>query len=91
MGTRGGKRTGAGRPLASQTIETQKARTYIAERIAEIMPQVFNVLWKKAKAGDMTAMKELLDRGFGKAPQSMALDMKGDISVVFDEAFKDSK
>lgn len=87
----GGKRPGAGRKPGAGTLESQKARTYIAERIAEIMPQVFEVLWKKAKAGDMTAMKELLDRGFGKAPQSMALDMKGDISVVFDDAFKDSK
>ena len=91
MATRGGKREGAGRPIASQTLETQNARLYIAERIKEIMPELFDVMFEKARKGDMVAMKELFDRGFGKAAQSMSLDMQGNISVLFDDAFKDSK
>ena len=64
-----------GRPTGPATIEREKAKAYIAINIGKYMPQIFKALIKKASKGDVLAIRELFDRGFGKASQ--AIEMSG--------------
>jgi len=42
------------------------------------MPEIFEVMIKKVKKGDTQMLKELFDRGFGKALQSTDITSKGE-------------
>ena len=66
----GGKRQGAGRPKAQHTIESEKAREYIIQRVTEELEPILTAMIKKARSGDLTAAKDLLDRAFGKAKET---------------------
>ena len=82
MGQNGGYRPGSGRKKGLATIEREKARYYISERIGEYMPAIFDVLIEKAVVGkDVGAIKELFDRGFGRAPQAIDITSKGESLV----------
>jgi len=91
---------GGGRPEGSKNDPVKKAiKQYIAEyqeRLAEALPLIDPVLIKKAKEGDVQAIKELHDRVMGKAPQTLKGDKENPIFqpvlVKFiDENDKDSK
>ncbi len=94
----GGARPGAGRKKGTAALEAEKARAYIALRIGEYMPVIFDALMAKAKTGDVAAVKELFDRAFGKPQQAMDLTSKGEkidnsdevktLSTKFDAFFK---
>jgi len=73
---KGGKRPGAGRKKGITTLEREKARAYIAEKINEYMPAIFKALVEKASEGDVPAIKELFDRAFGKSIQAVELSGK---------------
>ncbi len=60
-----------GRKKGVATIEREKAKDYIANRIGEYMPRIFDVLIAKALDGDTIAIRELFDRGFGKPTQAL--------------------
>ncbi len=84
----GGKRPGAGRKKASHTIEAAEARKIlIADYIANIKP-INAALIRKAKKGDILAIKELHDRVYGKSAQPIVGDKDRPIYVSFDPAFK---
>jgi hypothetical protein len=88
-----------GRKKGNASIEAEKARAYIALRIGEYMPIIFDALILKAKAGDVMAIRELFDRGFGKPAQSVDMTSKGEkidnseevkkLSNKFDVFFKE--
>lgn len=80
-GKKGGRKKGAA------TIEREKAKDYIAQRIGEYMPELFNVLITKALEGDMAAIKELFDRGFGKPAQAITGPDGERLVITFDSAF----
>ena len=67
-----------GRKLGTRTIEATLAREYMAKNIGRYMPIIFDALVAKAKAGDVPAIKELMDRAFGKAFQQMDMTSKGE-------------
>lgn len=71
---RGGKRIGAGRPKDSkekQTLVKEQALLELRQLVlAEIAP-IVRALIAKATTGDVQAARELLDRAFGKAQQSI--------------------
>lgn len=69
---KGGARPGAGRKPGPASIEREKMKAYIAERIAENGEMIVNALLKKASKGDVLAVRELFDRGFGKATQAIS-------------------
>lgn len=75
---KGGKREGAGRKRAQHTIETEAAKKQlIADYIRNIRP-INAALIKKAKKGDIAAIKELHDRVYGKSVQPLVTeDEKG--------------
>jgi hypothetical protein len=72
----GGTREGAGRPkgsIASHTLETQAFRQYIIQQIIANKKELVEALIKKAKSGDIPALRELLDRSLGKVKDSMEI------------------
>ena len=65
-----------GRPKGAATIEREKMKDYIAGRIAENGEAIVGALMVKAIEGDVPAIKELFDRGFGKPTQETQLTGK---------------
>ncbi len=71
----GGKRKGAGRPIGSKaphTIETEALRAYLISRVIAEQEQIITALIEKAKNGDISAAKELLDRSIGRVRENVA-------------------
>lgn len=73
-----------GRPMGPATIEREKAKAYIAERIGAYMPQIFETLIKKSLDGDIQAIRELFDRGFGRPVQATEITGKDGGAIVVD-------
>ncbi len=71
-----------GRPKGTFTIEREKMKEYIATRIAENGDALVSVLLEKALTGDIPAVKELFDRGFGKATQHIDNPNEKDLTEV---------
>jgi hypothetical protein len=74
----GGKRAGAGKPKgykAPHTLEASVARARMVERISARTDELVDKLFERAldEKGDTVAIKELLDRGYGKPQQAMEL------------------
>ena len=69
----GGKREGSGRKKEKRTLDKEKAREYIIEQVVKNIRPIIKVLIEKSKKGDLQAIKELFDRGFGRPAQSMEL------------------
>jgi hypothetical protein len=86
---RGGYRQNAGRKKGIATIEAEKARQLICERLTENLGPILDILIKEAKKGDMRAIRELFDRAYGKAPQTPEIMEDGaerKINVVISQA-----
>ncbi len=77
----------AGRKKGIATIQAEKLKAYIAERVAENGEAIVAVLLAKALDGDIPATKELFDRGFGKASQQTDVDItsKGEKLTINDD------
>ena len=56
-----------GRPKSAATLLTQKIRDYVSERLEKDIPELYDILMEKARKGDVAAIKEIFDRGMGKA------------------------
>lgn len=79
---KGGARPGAGRPKEKRTIAKEKAREFIIEFVSQRLEPLLNVLYERAIDGkDVAAVKELFDRGYGKAPQAVELDAKVTLKI----------
>lgn len=72
----GGRREGSGRKKGPATIEREKVKDFIAQQIALHAHEIVGVLMEKSLTGDVPAIKELFDRGFGKAMQGVELSGK---------------
>lgn len=71
---RGGKQPGAGRPKGTVSDATRYAiaiREYFAKRAAEDMVIIYESLKKKYQKGDVSAVKEVLDRAIGRSGLSV--------------------
>ena len=86
---RGGQRIGAGRRKGFAAKSAEEARRLLSERVAAEIGPICDALISKAKEGNIPAIKELFDRAWGRAPQSMEIETKTPLmSQEFDEAFK---
>lgn len=88
---RGGSRPGAGRKKDSkekQTLVKEQALLALREMVLRDITPVTEALIKKAKTGDVPAIKELFDRAFGKAPQAITDADGQSLVIAFDTAFK---
>lgn len=73
---------GGGRPKASHTLQAATAKAELIRMYMENVKPINEALLKKAKEGDMQAIKELHDRVWGKAPQDVQL--VGEIKLKID-------
>ncbi len=87
----GGKRNNAGKKKgskASHTLEAQEFKKLLVQEVLKAQKPIIKALIKKAKAGDMFAMREVLDRVIGKVTDKLELDagnnlldiLKGELS-----------
>ena len=78
---RGGYRPNAGRPKAQHTIQAEAAKAELIKLFLKDKKSIFLALIRKAKEADMTAMKELFERVWGKESQPFT----GDLNHSFDD------
>lgn len=76
MAQRGGKRPGAGRPKGAKDKATREEGATIGELARQHCATALNALVQVALSGEseaarVSAANALLDRGFGKPPQSI--------------------
>lgn len=76
-GKKGGRRPGSGRKKASHTISAEAARAKLIKLAAKEIGPIALVLIKKAKEGDMAAIKELYSRVLGQPLQPV--EMSGEL------------
>lgn len=84
---RGGKRPGAGRKKGYAAKNTEEARKFIAEKVSKEIGPIVNALIKKAKQGDVRAIKELFDRAYGRTVSNE--DSKGSFFMYDMKAVRD--
>ncbi len=72
---RGGHRQGAGRKQGFAAKNAEEARKILSEMVMDEIRPIGRALIAKAKKGDVTAVRELFDRAFGKAPQTSEIDL----------------
>jgi hypothetical protein len=85
MAKRGGKQPGAGRPTGSTT----RPRVSVIEHFTpEEVTAFFDDLKFRAKTDSKIALY-LAEQMTGKAPQAMSLDVAGNLTITFDNAFKE--
>lgn len=73
----GGVRPGSGKPKgykAPHTLEAQEAKKKLIEMFRERKEPIFKALLDKAEDGDVTAIKEVFDRAWGKVTQPISGD-----------------
>tara|TARA_R110000868_G_scaffold99181_1_gene273047 strand:- start:1165 stop:1431 length:267 start_codon:yes stop_codon:yes gene_type:complete len=85
MAKKGGKQPGAGRPIGSTT--KPRISDYLSE---ERIRMLVNKAIDTANEGDVTMLKFILEQHFGKAIQPVEGELKGNITVTFDNTFKDN-
>ena len=73
---------GGGRPKAAHTLQAEKAKASLIEMYMKNVKPINEALLKKAKEGDMQAIKELHDRVWGKAP--LDVQVTGDFTLKID-------
>ena len=69
------KENGKKHKKASHTLEAQEAKAILIAKIHEKIEPLADILIQRALKGDIAALKEVFDRGFGKAMQ--AIEMSG--------------
>ena len=78
----GGFRENAGRKKGSKathTLQTETAKKALIQAYIENIKPINEALVRKAKGGDMQAIRELHDRVYGKAPQ--AIIQEGEMTI----------
>lgn len=76
MTRRGGKRTGAGRPKGARNKATEEVRVIAQKHAPAAIEELARLsTGAESEAARVAASKELLDRAYGKAPQSLVADV----------------
>lgn len=77
----GGNRKNSGRPkgsLATHTLEAQTLRQYMIQEVIANKKELVEALIEKAKAGEVSALKEVFDRSLGKVKDSMEISTRAE-------------
>lgn len=72
-----------GRPVATNTLLTQKFKEYLAKRIEKEKGTLIDAMLLEAKNGNVTAFVALLDRVQGKPAQAVEMTGKDGNPIVF--------
>ena len=86
---RGGIRQNAGRKKGFSALEAEKARELICRKLSENLESIIDKLIVDAKGGNIRAIRELLDRAYGKPVQMDQESMSSEpLKVIYvDRAF----
>lgn len=71
-----------GRPKGYNAIEAEKAREYIIRRVSEELEPIMDKAIEQAKEGDQASRKDLMDRAYGKAKET--IEMTGEMKLQID-------
>ena len=74
-----------GRPIGSKdphTLMREQAREILIKKVVESIEPIADALVEKAKGGDVQAVKELLDRAWGRTPQAIVGENGDPIQVT---------
>lgn len=77
MSEHGGKRPGSGRKigsLAAHTLDAQTVRQYLIQEVIKAKKPIVMALINKGKKGDVSALREILDRVLGKVKEQVDLN-----------------
>lgn len=77
MAGRGGKREGAGRPVAPHTVQAEAAKAELIRMFVAAKKPIFEALLQEAKNGNIPALRELFERVWGKEVANVDLTSKG--------------
>ena len=83
-GKKGGRPKGSKAPI---TLRIEAARQILIQSYIDNIKPINDALIKKAKRGDMVALKELHDRVYGRSLQPISADVKSSLSISFDPTF----
>lgn len=72
----GGYRSGSGRKKGFAAKSAEEARKLLSERVAKEIGPISDILIRKAKKGDVRAIKELFDRAWGRSFQAAEITHK---------------
>ena len=81
-----------GRPIGSKdphTLMREKAREVLIKKVEENIEVIVSALIEKAKQGDISAVKELLDRAWGRVPQALVGDRAEPLHIVITKYAKE--
>lgn len=77
---RGGARANAGRPKGRANKVTAEIKELAREYVPAIMPALLSIATKgESEAARVSAIKEILDRAYGKSPQALTGEDGGPI------------
>lgn len=79
---KGGKREGAGRPKGIPTLESERARVLLVERLRVHWGPIVDVAIQQALSGDKSARDWLSDRGFGKVKEQVEMTGKDGEALI---------
>ena len=67
----------------SHTLDAIESKRWFIEQVHKNLKPIFEALYNKAIQGDIMAIKELLDRSWGKAVQGVEVSGKDGNPIVF--------
>lgn len=82
----GGKRQNAGRPVGAKskkTLEREALKDYIFSEVKKNQKEIVEALLKRAKKGEIAAIRELLDRAVGKVKDEVEMSSNEKEPVTF--------
>ncbi len=82
-----------GRPVGSKSavgLKIEEAKAILIKAYMENIMPINESLIKKAKEGDIPALKELHDRVYGRSMQPVEANVKGNLTLTFDTVFNES-
>src|SRR5687767_6953530 len=80
---KGGKREGAGRKKAPHTLQAEAYKAYLIQEVMKEAAPIVAALIKRARLGDVQAIKEIHERTMGKVKESV--DLNGNLNHTFDD------
>jgi hypothetical protein len=85
-GKKGGRPKGSKSPV---TLKVEQAKQALIDAYIKNIKPINEALLKKAKEGDLQAIRELHDRVYGKVPQAITGPEGGNLIIQFDPVFNE--
>ena len=84
----GGYRPGAGRKKGQRTIQSEKLKDFLVAEIMREKAPIIKALVRKAKEGDIIAIREVLERTIGKVKETMEFSTGEPLNIILLKAIE---